>query len=186
MLIIQILTFVGLACAIQHIFSWIKEARRGGIPSLPITRRKTFVYALGLLIVLMVWNVLDWKMSFSDQAIVSQIQLNQSEDARRIFFRYINFQEKMRGGNFKAAYVYMSPTYRQQNSLEAFQQQFSTTYFPSLNPEPKLTTSTDKSTAILYPDWDIYGSLDQSGVVLFLEKEQDDWYFTGEVSLILD
>lgn len=125
-------------------------------------------------------------MSISNEAIARQIRDNQTEDARNIFTNYIAFEEWVNTDSYEMAYGYMSPTYRQKNSPEAFKKKFSKTYIPSLYPEPKLSISPNGLTAILYPDWDIYGTLDQSAMGLHMEKVEEKWYFTGEIVYILD
>lgn len=133
---------------------------------------KKLIVALGLIVIL-VYVLWLWWSTNSPQT---------REDRTAIKNVYIIFENSIRQDDFAHAYMVMSPSYTEQNTLELFTTQFSFIQKgeESLTPEHFISVNGDE--AWLWPK----GSTQRHGAIFEFEKLVGKWYLTGKIGIIHD
>jgi hypothetical protein len=97
----------------------------------------------------------------------------------------LHHQEAIGQVNYEMAYSFMSPEYRESNSLLIFQQEFiGVYYFPPSNQNRFIRIREDY--AVFSPDYDTEEGFWQNSITFDWIKVDNEWYLTGQVSEMLD
>jgi len=169
--IIAILVLLSLCAWPVIIFVTVKKYRKQAFRLL-IKWIGFFVLGIGVLFSL--GQAADW--------VIFQVQ---KPDREQIDLNYSLFQEAVEQGNYEIAYDFMSPEYRESNSLLDFQQEFiKINYFPLSNQNRFIYIREDH--AVFSPDYDTEASFWQNSITFDWKKVKNDWYLTGQVSEMLD
>ena len=111
--------------------------------------------------------------------------LSHEQDISSIKEQYIAFHSALSEKSFGEAYRFMTPQYRQTNSLDEFQNQFASSGQKWLSLEPGCYISIDGVRAELYPRKSNWLEL-WCGPLYNLEKINEAWYFTGDYDWYYD
>ncbi len=132
---------------------------------------------LGVSVLITIYQFYSWALFFI-----------QKPDKDKIDYTYIRFHESIVQKDYETAYDYMTLEYRNDHSLQDFQENFVERYpFPPLIPNRLI--SIFGNNAVLSPYYDndpLFLPNIINPINLHWKKIDNEWYLTGQASLTLD
>ena len=124
-IITQIFAFVGFATILKAVSKLITKVRKGEKDLFRIRLGTIVLYGIGFLLFMGAINYLSWGNSIVSEESTRQVKAAHNMDERGIYSIYNDCVGNLLLNNYEWAYENMSPSYRQENSLEDFVHEFS-------------------------------------------------------------